>query len=204
MVTTVRESLERLHEMGLYQARPEVPSFRFGAAHTLLRDELTRQLGCEPQFPSWESEDGTLHSPYDDVADWMYDTRGKGLMLLGSCGQGKTMLARHVLPPLIHACYDRCVQCFDATDMMHCPDRILAARLVMLDDVGQEGAYVSFGQRRDIFSELVDSAEKQGKLLLLTSNLSAAELMKKYGERTLDRLRALTKCVIFKGKSMRG
>lgn len=50
----------------------------------------------------------------------------------------------------------------------------------------------------------MDAAEKQGKLLLLTSNLSAAELMKKYGERTLDRLRALTKCVIFKGKSMRG
>lgn len=203
MVTTIKQSLERIHAMNLYNPRPTVPTFHFGPARQLLLGELTRQLGHAPSFPSWEDEKGTLHSPYDDVAEWMYDTQGKGLMLLGSCGQGKTLLARHVLPPLLHACFDRCVQCFDATDMLRCPDKVLRAQMVVVDDIGQEGEYVSFGTRRNIFCELVDAAEKQGKFLLLTSNLTASEMLRKYGERTMDRLRALTMCIVFKGESMR-
>ena len=45
---------------------------------------------------------------------------------------------------------------------------------------------------------------KKGKLLILTTNLSIDELREKYGERTVDRLRAITKTVLFTGESLRG
>ena len=35
------------------------------------------------------------HLPeYDEVIDWMYDTRGVGLLLIGDCGRGKALSRR--------------------------------------------------------------------------------------------------------------
>ena len=46
-------------------------------------------------------------------------------------------------------------------------------------------------------------AEKRGKLLMLTTNLSLEEISQKYGERTMDRLVAITRRVKFEGNSLR-
>lgn len=62
---------------------------------------------------------------------------------------------------------------------------------------------VKYGEKRLSFAELVDEAEKKGKLLIISTNLSLSELQQKYGERTVDRLRAITTPVVFKGDSLR-
>jgi DNA replication protein len=62
---------------------------------------------------------------------------------------------------------------------------------------------VKYGEKRLAFPELVDEAEKKGKLLIVTTNLSIQELKEKYGERTVDRLRAITTPILFKGESLR-
>lgn len=72
-----------------------------------------------------------------------------------------------------------------------------------IDDIGTEFLSVKYGEKRLSFAELVDEAEKKGKLLIVTTNLSLSELQQKYGERTLDRLRAITTPVVFKGDSLR-
>ena len=69
-----------------------------------------------------------------------------------------------------------------------------------MDDIGTEGQSVIFGERRWAFPEIVDEAEKKGKLLIVTTNLTKDELSGRYGDRTLDRLRAITKPIIFKRK----
>lgn len=53
------------------------------------------------------------------------------------------------------------------------------------------------------FRMLVDYAEKNGIMLIITTNLTWKELTEKYGERTTDRLKALVTPIGFKGKSLR-
>jgi DNA replication protein DnaC len=82
-------------------------------------------------------------------------------------------------------------------------DTIKQQKLIYIDDIGTEHQSVKFGERRETFPEIVDEAEKKGKFLIVTTNLSMTELKAKYGERTLDRLRAITKRVKLEGKSLR-
>ena len=82
-------------------------------------------------------------------------------------------------------------------------DKILKNHIVCIDDIGTEGEYVKYGEHRVPFAELVDLAEKKGTLLILTTNLTVDELRVKYGERVVDRLRAITNVIYFKGCSLR-
>jgi DNA replication protein DnaC len=74
----------------------------------------------------------------------------------------------------------------------------------MIDDVGVESEQVNYGTRRLLFNEIIDEAEHNKNVLILTTNLNIEELEAKYGARTIDRLRAITTPVIFKGESLRG
>ena len=76
-------------------------------------------------------------------------------------------------------------------------DKAIKPHLIYLDDVGTEGECIRFGERRQAFPEIVDEAEKKGKLLIVTTNLNTDELKYRYGDRTLDRLRAITRPVLF-------
>ena len=82
-------------------------------------------------------------------------------------------------------------------------DTVKQKHIIYIDDIGTEFLSVKYGEKRLSFAELVDEAEKKGKLLIVTTNLSLSELQQKYGERTLDRLRAITTPVVFKGDSLR-
>ena len=82
-------------------------------------------------------------------------------------------------------------------------DEVKQKHIIYIDDVGTENLSVKYGEKRLAFAELADEAEKKGKLLILTTNLTIEELREKYGERTIDRLRAITKTVLFSGVSLR-
>jgi DNA replication protein DnaC len=83
------------------------------------------------------------------------------------------------------------------------PDKVLTKHIISLDDIGTEEISVKFGERRSIIPEILDSAEKYGKLIIMTSNLGATDLIAKYGNRTFDRIISTTKRIEFKGKSFR-
>lgn len=76
--------------------------------------------------------------------------------------------------------------------------------LFSVDDVGVENMANLYGNKRLVFPELVDASERNGNLLIVTTNLTVDELMQKYGERTVSRLRAITKFVPFMGEDLRG
>lgn len=82
-------------------------------------------------------------------------------------------------------------------------DVVKQKHIIYVDDIGTENLSVKYGEKRLAFAELADEAEKKGKLLILTTNLSIDELREKYGERTIDRLRAITRTVLFSGESLR-
>lgn len=145
---------------------------------------------------SWQDE-------YNDVAKWLTDNKGRGLLCLGNCGRGKTLICGKIIPVLLNHYCHKIVSCYDAQQMNAQLDAIKQKHIIYLDDIGTEFLSVKYGEKRLAFAELVDEAEKKGKLLIVTTNLSLSELKEKYGERTVDRLRAITTPIVFKGDSLR-
>lgn len=141
---------------------------------------------------------------YEGVAEWLSDNKGKGLLCIGNCGRGKTVICQKIFPVLFENLIKRPYFVFDSNELGHKMDEIKSyVRYIMVDDIGLEQETVIYGERHNSFSELVDFAEKRGLLLVLTTNLTPDELSEKYGDRTRDRLRSLVKVVVFDGESMR-
>ena len=167
---------------------------------------------------------------YDQVATWLADNKGRGLICVGSCGLGKTVICRKVLPVLFSRHFGLEVLSVTATEMNARIEELLRYcqpnHIIIIDDLGTEPPEtVNFGNRRRPFCELVDTAERTGTLLIVTTNLRTTTLRLKqdcklgragerdprgipsieerYGIPTLDRLRATTTVALFTGESMR-
>jgi chromosomal replication initiation ATPase DnaA len=145
----------------------------------------------------------------------------KGLWLYGSAGVGKTFLLRALLRK-----YERIVtatamvsayrtsQDFDArfwntvfgNEPAEWPQRM---QFAYLDDVGQEGICVSYGERVEVLDgvlcALYDSWYTHGTpLVYMTSNLNPEQMDARYGRRITDRLRDMCYTIEIKGPSRRG
>lgn len=141
---------------------------------------------------------------YDEVAEWLTDNKGLGLFMFGSCGLGKSVLARYVLPAILLQAQNKVVSVYDMNTLNANIDVALTKKIVCLDDVGTEEMSVKYGERRLAFAEIMDTAEKNNNLVIVTSNLAMDDLRQRYGDRVLDRIKATTKRVLFTGKSFRG
>ena len=140
---------------------------------------------------------------YRPIVDWMTDNKGKGLLMFGGCGLGKSVIGMYILPLLIKDVHKKVVNIFSAQELNKKIDEILKLHIIYIDDIGTEDNLNSYGNKRMPFAELCDAAEKKGKLLILTTNLSIDELTQRYGNRVVDRLIASTKAVPFTGDSLR-
>ena len=144
----------------------------------------------------WEPE-------YNEVVDWLTNNNGRGLLCCGNCGRGKTLICGKIIPAIFSHYRRKIVSCYDAQQMNADIDTVKNKHIIYIDDIGTENISVKYGEKRMAFPELVDEAEKRGKLLMITTNLSIEEIKDKYGERTLDRLRAITTPIVFAGESLR-
>lgn len=140
---------------------------------------------------------------YDNIVKWMNRNNGRGLMIGGTNGRGKTLIAKNIIPLFFDYTMGKIVRCFHATEINENAEFILSRRIIVLDDIGTEDQRVQYGERRWIFPEIVDRAEQKENILVITTNLSPDEIEKKYGIRTRDRLRSICTPVLFKGQSMR-
>ncbi len=179
---------------------------------------------CERLFKTiFMSIDGTIeqyeHLPeYEAVIDWMTHTDGKGLLLIGDCGRGKSLILNYVLPVLFRmkGCGFRAVHAQDmykehpyqqyygyyqrpATYL----DLLVKAKYPAVDELGVEGQYNDYGEKNEGFNLILNSAERYLRPVFVSTNLTEEELLNRYGERTLDRLMHLCRTVRFKGESLR-
>lgn len=140
---------------------------------------------------------------YEEIVKWLSDNKGRGLLCMGNCGRGKSLISGKIIPILLNHYCRKIVSCYDAQQMNADIDKVKANHIIYIDDIGTESISVKYGERRLAFAELVDEAEKKGKLLIVSTNLSIHDLCEKYGERTVDRLKAITTPVAFEGESLR-
>lgn len=187
----IKESIERLRLNGFTGGdKVRVQIFE---SRSLMQDVLGYLV--QPA-PIWKEE-------YNQVADWLMDNRGKGLLVMGPCGTGKSLVCGKVVPVLLQKVMRLICTQYTARELNTRLSEIMRQKIVYIDDVGTEPVLNDYGTVRQTFSELVDEAERGDKLLIVSTNLDADHLAQRYGERTLDRLRGLTRLVAFTGQSMR-
>ncbi len=176
---------------------PDTVSISIPNARRVLWDALVYFLGKEKA--KWLPE-------YDRIAEWLTDNKGRGLLCVGNVGRGKSLFCTKIIPIILNHYCNKMVSVYDAIQLndSNKTEEILRTHILCIDDIGTESESVRYGERRMIFPELIDRAEKDGKLLLLTTNLSESELSKKYGIRTTDRLHVVTRKVVITGESLRG
>lgn len=155
---------------------------------------------------------------YDEVSMWLADNNSRGLICIGTCGLGKSLICTKILPQLLSYHFKLDAKVVTAVEMNQHIDELLAYcgqnRVIIIDDLGTEAVEtVTFGNRRKPFCELTDAAERTGTMLIITTNLRTTRdtdlrrnypsIETRYGEPTIDRLRAITKVIVFKGQSLR-
>ena len=141
------------------------------------------------------------HLPaYDEIIDWMVDTRGRGLMLMGECGLGKSTILNYVIPAIFRTKTNKVLRSVPAKELAAVEKNV--APFIIIDDLGTESIKNDYGTKIDAVADAISYAEDSSKTLLITTNLSPKSLKERYDERTLDRLRKC-KVVIIKGKSFR-
>jgi DNA replication protein DnaC len=183
----------RRHRMAVPAERVHI---RIPDAEKALSEMMTGFLAREGRRFVWLKE-------YGRVAGWLSDNGGQGLLLSGNCGRGKSVLSRLVLPAILLKYAGKVVGVYDAQQMNSRIDEVMGRHLLSLDDIGTECEAVEYGNRRMVFPEIVDAAEKRGKLLIVSTNLRGKQLKERYGERLLDRIIAIMQIVEFEGKSLR-
>lgn len=183
---------EYLSEMGTIK-KPDNVFFSIPDAEKMLLNGINHFTG----------NNGVWLPEYTKIAEWLKDNEGKGLMCIGSVGRGKSLICTKVVPILMNHFCRKIVSIYDAQQMNRDIDEVLSKHIICIDDLGTEEVAVKYGERRMAFAEVADAAEKEGKLLLVTTNMTINQLYEKYGERVMDRLRAITKSVLFNGESLR-
>lgn len=161
---------------------------------------------------------------YDAVADWLSDNKGKGLMCIGDCGRGKTIITRDILPLV----FQNYIQTYDAQDdywfhpvysyflakeLKSRWAEIERCKIICIDDVGTEPIAKVYGETHNYFSELVDLCNDRDKLLICSTNLTQAQLFggeedgvvypARCDQRTFSRLVGNTVRVYFEGEDLR-
>ena len=145
--------------------------------------------------------DGYEHlTSYDEIVDWMVDTKGKGLMLMGECGLGKSTILNYVIPAIFRTRTNKILRSVPAKELGQIERN--KAPFIIIDDLGTESIKNDYGTKIDAVADAISYAEDSSKTLLITTNLTPQALKERYDDRTLDRLRKC-KVVIIKGKSFR-
>jgi DNA replication protein DnaC len=150
---------------------------------------------------------------YNEIVEWMSNTNGKGLLLMGDCGRGKSTILCSIIPLIFHFAFNKIVTPYSAKDL-NLPDlqhgkktigwsKISVKWCLAIDEVGTEEAEFNFGERYEPFNKIIDDAENSIKLVFISTNLTKEQLLQRYGERTYDRLIRLCRVVEFKGPSLR-
>ena len=169
--------------------------YSLGSKHLIKFEEVFRLVD--------ETANPYKHLPeYDEVIEWMSNTRGKGLLLAGSNGRGKSVIVNSLLPLYFKTIYGKILRPIPARKLVKHLDN-LPKFAIVIDEVGQEEIVNEYGTRIDAVEIAISEAEDKNRLLIMTTNLNSQQILERYGNRILDRIRRLCTVVNFQGKSMR-
>ncbi len=140
---------------------------------------------------------------YKNIIDWMTDTKGKGLVLTGDVGRGKTNIVFYVIPLIFFHYQNKIINTVHADELEEKISILSTKKMIALDEMGVEPIASNYGAKYEVINKLFNMAESKSKLLFISTNMSGQQILERYGERTLDRIKRLCKVIKFHGESMR-
>lgn len=151
---------------------------------------------------------------YDSIVEWLTDNKGRGLLVLGAPGLGKSLICQKVLPYLIGIPDE--IKCVNARQLHDRLKELEQERIVIIDDLGKEPP-LHYGNRDQSFYELCDHAERTKQLLIITTNLATGvvkghplppefsdSIQHRYGDAVFSRMTKIVKSAYLVGEDMRG
>lgn len=202
----INRAFARLSENRPYECRPTNISLgKIGTLMPVFTECFTRyDKTITEQHPFiWLPE-------YNKVIEWMADNKGKGLFMYGSCGRGKSKIIKGVLIPAFVALGNH-LPGFHASLL---PVKSAAYdvwnyelyrkwKFAYIDELGTEAAVNNYGERFEPFNEIINIAEEDLNILIITSNLTPEQFLQRYGDRAMSRINRLCKIIEFKGDDLR-
>ena len=140
-------------------------------------------------------------------------SRKRWLLLAGNVGTGKTTLSAAIRMTLHY--YGVPCKMFRASDFpaLFLDNTELTQRqilrgewceVLLLDDIGVEQADIKFyGNTIQPFVKIVEERYDRRLPLVVSTNLTSAEIGERYGQRTLDRIREMSVGIKYDGQSYR-
>ena len=142
---------------------------------------------------------------------------GKGLMLRGSVGTGKTTLAIAIMRKAI----EQGIRCLfvnnislndkllnllnsDRKELSNYDTLLRTVPLLVIDDFGAESDRNSKSWLVEKMESIIGDRYDRMLPTIITTNLTKDEIKARYNERIYDRLRDTCDLLIFRGKSLRG
>jgi len=187
--------VEEMRNHGMPTPR-EKQSLRVENSKEIMHNALNYFLRYEELKAIWKPE-------YNEVSEWLTNTKGRGLFMYGNCGLGKSLLGRFVIPAIMLKYCRKVVSVYSMGEVNKNIDEVLTRPIISIDDVGTEDISNSYGNKRSAFAEIMDEVEKKGKLIIISTNLDNEALTEKYGIRVLERIISTTKRIKFTGESLR-
>ena len=181
------------HEKGIFSRRKS-ESFSWGS---LEQCKLVLKNGFKYCDDSVTDKSFMLTPELTEVAEWMTNTNGSGLALIGRSGGGKTLFLHGVLPHLLMS-KKKVSKCIKAIDM-----NFEKANYVLIDEVGREGdVFINGKGKVDRFPVYVDHCADFNKPLFFTSNIESGQFVDRYGEYIYNRVLKKCRVIVFNGESM--
>ena len=205
---TFADVAEYLRQHSAYDSRRDQFHVSIPDAKKRLQDGLHYFLkGKEQWLPGTDG--------YDGIADWLTDNKGRGLLVCGAPGLGKSLICLKILPVILGN-GGRPIPIVNAKELHDRMEELKRERIVIVDDLGKEPRR-HYGDIDNSFFELCNNAERTGQLLVITTNLSTTPMSPKhpnahlypdsilgrYGKEVISRLKATTAVVEFLGSDMR-
>lgn len=137
---------------------------------------------------------------------------GYGLLVFGGVGVGKTFFfraagraAKALVAPDAPEPFVWNMMGVAGRRMDEIRAKLLALRdrEVVVDDVGAEPVYNEFGSRWEILPWILEMRLESGSRTHFTTNLSPADIERRYGARTVDRMHEMAASATFGGRSRR-
>ncbi len=193
----LRQSVNVLKDNFEFNTR-QFPSFSFGNAGLCKRILENAILSVDQTIEEfiWIPE-------YEQVVEWMINTKGKGLFLTGDVGRGKTDIIFHVIPLIFYHFKKKVVKTVLAEELGAKLPHLKTKKFIAVDEMGCEPVHNDYGSKFEPINRLFNLAETQSKILFVSTNLDSSQVLERYGVRTLDRIRRLCKVIKFSGESMR-
>ncbi len=131
-----------------------------------------------------------------------------GIVLCGTCGNGKTTLVRALQNSLVYLKLRNLVEYgMPIVDAREVADRMKECKtlpLLAIEDMGKEPATkLDYGNVTNPIIEVLEHRYNEQLFTVISTNLTAKEIKEKYGTRIADRFNEMMNVIIFTGKSFR-